>query len=75
MIYLLLIVVPALIVAFLLLTYDPQLEPLSQGNLPLILVVFGGIAISIIVYQRKKKQMRKPSRPRGAFTASGEFES
>ena len=74
-IYLLLIVVPALIVAFLLLTYDPQLEPLSQGNLPLILVVFGGIAISIIVYQRKKKQMRKPSRPRGAFTASGEFES
>jgi len=38
-------------------------------------VVFGGIAISIIVYQRKKKQMRKPSRPRGAFTASGEFES
>lgn len=74
-IYLLLAVVPTLIAALLLLTYDPQLEPLSKGNLPLILVVFGGIAISIIVYQRKKKQMRKPSRPRVAFTASDEPES
>jgi len=74
-IYLLLIVVPTIIAALLLLTYDPQFEPLSQGNLPLILVVFGGIALSIIVYQRKKKQMRKPSRPRVSFTGSGELES
>lgn len=74
-VYLLLLVVPTLIAALLLLTYDPQLEPLSQGNLPLILVVFGGIAISIVVYLRKKKQMRKPSRPRVAFTASDELES
>ncbi|MDE2389445.1 MAG: hypothetical protein KGN35_10280, partial [Betaproteobacteria bacterium] len=73
--YLLLIVVPTLIAALLLLTYDPQLEPLSKGNLPLILLVFGGIALSIIAYQRKKKQMRKPSRPRVAFTGNGELES
>lgn len=74
-IYLLLFVVPTLIAALLLLTYDPQLESLSKGNLPLILVVFGGITLSIVAYQRKKKQMRKPSRPRVAFTASDELES
>ncbi|MBS0299331.1 MAG: hypothetical protein JSR32_05280 [Proteobacteria bacterium] len=74
-VYLLLLVVPTLIAALLLLTYDPQLEPLSKGNLPLFLVVFGGITLSIIAYLRKKKQMRKPSRPRVAFTASDELES
>lgn len=68
--YLLLIVVPALIIALLLLSYDPQLEELSKGNLPLITVVFGGIILGIVIYQRKKKQMRKPSRPRARHTAS-----
>ena len=63
-IYLLVILLPALIAGLLLLTYDPLLEPVSAGNLPLILVVFGGIAAAIVVYQRRKKQMRKPSRPR-----------
>lgn len=62
--YLVIIVVPTLVVALLLLTYDPVLEPISSGNLPLIIVLFGGIAISITVYQKRKKQMRKPSRPR-----------
>jgi hypothetical protein len=61
--YLLLILVPALIVALLLLTYDPVLEPISTGNLPLILVLSGGVVVSVIVYQRRKKQKRKPSRP------------
>ncbi|MBX9637747.1 MAG: hypothetical protein K2Q45_09380 [Nitrosomonas sp.] len=61
--YLLLILVPALIVALLLLTYDPVLEPISTGNLPLILILTGGVVVSIIVYQRRKKQKRKPSRP------------
>ena len=60
----LIILLPALITGLLLLTYDPLLEPVSAGNLPLILVVFGGIATAIVVYQRRKKQMRKPSRPR-----------
>lgn len=68
--YLILIVVPTLVVALLLLTYDPMLEPVSEGNLPLIMLLFGGVAISIIVYQRRKKQMRKPARPR-AFSAFG----
>ncbi|UJP06660.1 MAG: hypothetical protein LZF84_06245, partial [Nitrosomonas sp.] len=63
-IYLLVILLPTVIVALLLLTYDPVLEPVSSGNLPLILVVSGGIAVGIIAYQRRKKQMRKPSRPR-----------
>ncbi|MGZ0020529.1 hypothetical protein [Nitrosomonas sp. wSCUT-2] len=63
--YLILIVVPTLIVAILLLTYDPMLEPVSEGNLPLIMLLFGGVAASIVVYQRRKKQMRKPTRPRG----------
>lgn len=63
-IYLLVVLLPTVIVALLLLTYDPLLEPVSAGNLPLILVVSGGIAVSIIAYQRRKKQMRKPSRPR-----------
>jgi len=62
--YLIIIVVPALIVALLLLTYDPVLEPISTGNLPLIIVLSGGIAISIIVYQKRKKEKAKPSRPR-----------
>lgn len=62
--YLLLIGVPTLVVALLLLTYDPMLEPVSEGNLPLIMLLFGGVAASIIVYQRRKKQMRKPTRPR-----------
>lgn len=62
--YLLLILAPALIVALLLLTYDPVLEPISTGNLPLILVLSGGVVVSILVYQWRKKQKRKPSRPR-----------
>lgn len=62
--YVVIIVAPTLIVALLLLTYDPVLEPISSGNLPLILVLFGGIALSIIVYQRRKKDQKKPSRPR-----------
>jgi hypothetical protein len=71
----LLLVVPTLIVAFLLLAYDPLLESLSKGNLPLFLVIFGGITLAIVIYLRRKKQMRKPSRPRVAFTASDELES
>lgn len=62
--YLIIIVVPALVVALLLLTYDPLLEPISTGNLPLIIVLSGGVAISIIVYQKRKKEKVKPSRPR-----------
>lgn len=61
---LLVIVIPALVIALLLLTYDPVIEPISSGNLPLIIVVLGGIAIGIIVYQRRKQHMKKPSRPR-----------
>lgn len=64
MFYLILIVISTLVVALLLLTYDPALEPISEGNLPLIMLLFGGVAISIIVYQRRKKQMKKPARPR-----------
>ena len=57
-------IISALVIALLLLTYDPVIEPISSGNLPLIIVVLVGIAIGIIVYQRRKQHMKKPSRPR-----------
>jgi len=69
--YLFVIVIPTLIVALLLLTFDPVLEPISEGNLPLIIVLFSGVAISIIVYQRRRKHMKKPSRPRIQISQEG----
>lgn len=69
--YLFVIVIPTLIVVLLLLTFDPVLEPISEGNLPLIIVLFSGVAISIIVYQRRRKHMKKPSRPRIQISQEG----
>ncbi|PSJ18958.1 hypothetical protein [Nitrosomonas supralitoralis] len=72
--YLSILIIPTLIIALLLLTYDPVLEPISKGNLPLILILFGGAAISIIFYQSWKKQMKKPSRPRMQLSSNGQVD-
>ena len=61
-VYLPMVLLPALITGLLLMTYDPVVEPISTGNITLILVVLGGIAAGAIVYQRRKMQIRKPSR-------------
>ncbi len=53
-----------LITALLLLLYDPVLEKLSKGNLPLIAVLIVGALIWFISYQRRKKLAKKPIRPR-----------
>jgi hypothetical protein len=60
--YLSTLIIPMMVIALLLLTYDPALESISRGNLPLITVLFVMVAASVIAYQRRRKQLRKPSR-------------
>ncbi|MBE7525918.1 hypothetical protein HS096_06485 [candidate division WWE3 bacterium] len=60
--YLIFIVMPTLIAAVLLLSFDPELEPTTAGNMALILIILSGVVISIIVYQFQKKHTIKPSR-------------
>jgi hypothetical protein len=61
---LLVTVISALVVALLLLLYDPVLEKLSKGNIPLIAVIFICLSTTVIGYQRRKRDARKPTRPR-----------
>ncbi len=56
--------ISALIVALLLLLYDPVLEQLSKGNVPLIAVMFICFATTFIGYQRRKRTAKKPTRHR-----------
>ncbi|SES70458.1 hypothetical protein SAMN05216326_10282 [Nitrosomonas marina] len=55
--------IPALAIALLLLLFDPNLETLAKGNIPLITVVLLGVLLSIIVYRRQQSAAKKPSRP------------
>lgn len=57
-------IIPALIVALLLLLFDPILETLAEGNIPLIAVVTGGILASIVFYRKQSLMTKKPTRPR-----------
>ena len=57
-------VIPALVVALLLLLYDPMMEKLAEGNIPLIAVVTAGLFASILIYRRQQSKSRKPSRPK-----------
>ena len=56
--------ISALVVAILLLLYDPVLEQLSKGNIPLIVVMFICLATTFIGYQRRKRTAKKPTRHR-----------
>ncbi|SEQ95366.1 hypothetical protein SAMN05421690_100455 [Nitrosomonas sp. Nm51] len=56
-------IVPALTVALLLLLFDPNLEAIAEGNIPLIAVISIGILVSIIAYRRRQSAAKKPSRP------------
>ena len=58
------IIIPALIIALLLLLFDPMLETLAEGNIPLIVVVSGGILASIFFYRKQQKKSKKPLRPK-----------
>ena len=57
-------VIPALVAALLLLLYDPMMEKLAEGNIPLIAVVTAGLFASILIYRRQQSKSRKPSRPK-----------
>ncbi|SFK24816.1 hypothetical protein SAMN05216302_1002152 [Nitrosomonas aestuarii] len=57
-------IIPALIVALLLLLYDPMLETLAEGNIPLIVVISGGILASIVFYLKQQSQRKRPTRPK-----------
>ncbi|MCP5293019.1 MAG: hypothetical protein H6938_10905 [Burkholderiales bacterium] len=62
-------IVPALVVALMLLLFDPNLETIAEGNIPLIAVISVGILASIIVYRRQQSAAKKPSRPPRRMTA------
>ena len=57
-------VVPALIVALLLLLFDPMLETLAEGNIPLIAVVSIVVLGSIVFYRKQQRMSIKPTRPK-----------
>ncbi|MCP5244431.1 MAG: hypothetical protein H6937_00060 [Burkholderiales bacterium] len=57
-------IIPALIVALLLLLFDPMLETLAEGNIPLIGVVSIGALGSIVFYRKQQRMSKKPTRPR-----------
>ena len=57
-------IIPTLIIAMLLLMFDPVLESLSEGNIPLIIVVTIGVLASFIYFRRQQSKAKKPSRPK-----------